>query len=118
MASFFSGLSPLGRGRLTSLIGCILICLDTPSMRLIELKHLEGTSFAFSFVLSFWRGLSLFSGTSAIFARSGTLRADLTALGPGGAALGTLLMVLSNLFFPLACAQTTAANVLVVLAFG
>ena len=115
-------LSPLARGRLVTLAGAVLLCLDTPSYRRLRLS-LPPDSPHFPFAVAVWRG---WTGTLtcaiAAFALDGwsvsALREYLGALGVAAMLAGGGLQALSNITFTTGVALTTATNVLVMISCG
>ena len=112
--------SLLLRGRLITLTGVLILCFDTPTFRLLKLSSPAGDQLAFGLAAACWRGgcfavASLFSLRRETRTMQG-LRAAAVALGWRSTLAGTLLLSGSGLAFPVACALTTATNVLVILA--
>lgn len=112
---------PLLRGRLLALLAVLVTSFDTPTYRVLRLS-LPQDSPSFGFAVALWGGwiggvgcLALCLHTDGSWA---ALVEHIRELGAKHIALGTSLLGSSILVFTLALAQTTAANVLVLLALS
>ena len=117
-----AALSPLARGRLITLAGVLLLCWDTPTYRKLRLR-MPASHPRFGFAVSVWRGLS--TAVACTFGVAwldgwsvAASREHVRVLGPWKLLLATVLMAFSSLFFTVAVALTSAANVLVIVALG
>lgn len=117
----WSSLSPLTRGRLTAVVGVVIVSTDAPSFRLLKL-HLPDSAPTYGFAVLLWR--------SVFGCLASSLSTCYLAGGPAGVCretgkLGGLTLLLASLFqtvgqigFTSAVALTTATNVVVVLALS
>lgn len=114
-------LSPLNKGRVTCLCAVLLLCLDTPTYRLLRLS-LPPSSPDFGFAVTLWRGVIGVVACSAlcVLADGGAapFAEHLRAIGWHDGILGTVLLSVCSVCFTVAVARTSAANVLVFLALG
>jgi len=112
--------SLLLRGRLIALAGVLLLCFDTPTFRLLKLNAPPGDSLSFGLAAAVWRGMCFALASLLALRREARsfaqVRDAYTALGWRSTAAGALLLAGSGLCFPVACALTTATNVLVIIA--
>lgn len=112
--------SLLLRGRLIALAGVLLLCFDTPTFRLLKLNAPAGDSLSFGLAAAVWRGMCFTLASLLALRREARTLAQVreayTALGWRSTVAGALLLAGSGLCFPVACALTTATNVLVIIA--
>jgi drug/metabolite transporter (DMT)-like permease len=115
-------LSPLARGRLTTLMGVLLLCTDTPTYRCLRLR-LPVAHPHFGIAVCVWRGSTAAVSCAVSVAWLDDwsvvkLRAHLAALGTRNLLLASVLMAAASLAFTVGVAWTSAANVLVIIALG
>ena len=115
-------LSPLARGRLITLAGALLLCIDTPTFRLLRLNGLPRDSPLFGFGVAVWRGavgVAVYALNAAWHAGSlAALRGQLQQLGVPVLGATAVLLAASQFAFTVGVALTSAANVLVLIALG
>ena len=116
-------LSPLARGRLITLAGALLLCVDTPTFRLLRLHGLPRDSPLFGLGVAVWRGavgVAVYALNAAWHAgwSPAALRAQLQQLGLPVLAATAGLLAASQFAFTVGVALTSAANVLVLIALG
>jgi len=115
-------LSPLARGRLITLAGALLLCVDTPVLRVIRLNGLQPGSAMFGFGVAMWRGgvgVGVYALNAAWHAGSlPALREQTLALGAPCLAAVAALLAVSQFAFTVGVTLTSAANVLVLIALG
>jgi drug/metabolite transporter (DMT)-like permease len=115
-------LSPLARGRLTTLLGVLLLCTDTPTYRCLRLR-LPVSHQHYGFAVCVWRGTAAAVSCAVSVAWldgwcADKIQAHIAALGARNLLLAAALMAAASLCFTVGVAWTSAANVLVIIALG